>query len=196
MRKYKAFTLAEVLLVLSIIGVIAAVTVPATMQQSAEKKFATLTKKSISTIQNAVDLKLTLVPTNPTDHGNNIFKWQLAGEAFGHSTLKAAASNNSVTTIQTPDGMIYNMSTYDCDNTVNKNNKLGCDYYFYVDLNGSEGPTKSTVNGIGGGTGQRDYDVIFYAMFKDGKIDIQRVWSSGANAEERNKRTKKYLGIN
>ena len=40
------------------IGVIAAVTIPAIMQQSSEKKFSALAKKARSTIQNAIDLKI------------------------------------------------------------------------------------------------------------------------------------------
>ena len=87
MNKKSAFTLAEVLLVLAIIGVIAAVTIPAIMQQSSEKKFSALAKKSLSTLQNAIDLKLATTPIGPGDMGVGLLQWLIDGEEDGTSTL-------------------------------------------------------------------------------------------------------------
>ncbi len=107
-NKKTAFTLAEVLLVLAIIGVIAAVTIPAIMQQSSEKKFAALAKKAQSTLQNAIDLKIASVPMGAAEHVE-ILQWLLDGEEDGTSTLKAIKrdSDTNAAVIQTPDGMIF-----------------------------------------------------------------------------------------
>ncbi len=58
MRKNKsfAFTLAEVLITLAIIGVVAAITLPSLIQKHQEKEFATRTKKLYSDIGNALIL--------------------------------------------------------------------------------------------------------------------------------------------
>ena len=74
-NKKSAFTLAEVLLVLAIIGVIAAVTIPAIMQQSSEKKFSALAKKAQSTLQNAINLKLATTPIGPGDMQIGIIRY-------------------------------------------------------------------------------------------------------------------------
>ena len=58
MRKNEssAFTLAEVLITLVIIGVVAAITLPSLIQKHQEKEFATRTKKLYSDIGNALIL--------------------------------------------------------------------------------------------------------------------------------------------
>ena len=54
----KAFTLAEVLLVLAIIGVIAALTVPNLVTSNMDKKYVALAKKAQTTLQQAIDTKM------------------------------------------------------------------------------------------------------------------------------------------
>lgn len=189
MRKHKAFTLAEVLLVLAIIGVIAAVTIPATMQQSAEKKYAALAKKAVSTIQNAIDLKLTYVPTKPTAHGNNLFTWLTSGEEFGYSTLKVTEQNG--TAVQTPDGMVF----YNWSVNTDSDAKLGIVASIHVDLNGAEGPTKTTIDTAAGAIqatqwDTRAYDVIRLELTKEGAIVGRAInWSSVASTS----RAERYL---
>ena len=56
MRHFKAFTLAEVLITLAIIGVVAALTVPALMQSYKKKGYSTKLKKFYSTMQQAIQL--------------------------------------------------------------------------------------------------------------------------------------------
>ena len=55
--KIKAFTVSEVLLTLAIIGVLTSVTIPSLMAQNHAKKYQTMTKKAIYTLQTAVDAK-------------------------------------------------------------------------------------------------------------------------------------------
>lgn len=186
MRKYKAFTLAEVLLVLAIIGVIAAVTIPATMQQSAEKKFASLAKKTLSTIQNAVDLKLTYVPLNAQQMNMRFFQWLADGEQFGYDTLKIVDHTADWTRVQTADGTIYQVTS-----ETNANNKIGKNVSLRIDLNGSEGPTKSTVQSglVGYQNAARFYDVIFIYYNGDEHLRIP------PNSDAENDRARKYLGI-
>ena len=109
-NKKTAFTLAEVLLVLAIIGVIAALTIPAVMQQSSEKKFAALAKKTFSTLQNAVNLKIASSPVGPGDMRIGLLEWLLDGEDDNANTLKAARVNADFSAIQTPDGVVIFVS--------------------------------------------------------------------------------------
>lgn len=54
--KQRAFTLAETLITLSIIGVVAAMTVPTLMANTQKQSFATALKKTYSNLQNAVKM--------------------------------------------------------------------------------------------------------------------------------------------
>ncbi len=141
MRKYRAFTLGEVLITLAIVGVISAVTIPATIQQSSEKQYAALARKAVSTLQNAIDLKKKYVPTRPSSIGDGqskIFAWLTDGEQYGHDTLKIVNISNDKKIVQTPDGMVfYHWYTEPNDNP------SGIAGTVHVDLNGAEGPTNT-----------------------------------------------------
>ncbi|MBR1977573.1 type II secretion system protein [bacterium] len=198
-NKKQAFTLAEVLLVLAIIGVIAAVTIPAVMQQSSEKKFSALAKKAQSSIQNAINLKIATVPIGPGDMRVGLFQWLLDGEDDGTNTLKVAKASANFRAIQLPDGIILYQTLGNCTDPTTRTNLLGCaaNYIIRIDLNGSEGPNKTTIDNasteLAGFTGAKDYDIINVYVDNDGKV---RSWGgtfNGATAET--KRTVKYLGF-
>ncbi len=192
-NKKSAFTLAEVLLVLAIIGVIAAVTIPAIMQQSSEKKFSALAKKAISTMQNAVNLKIATCPMGPKEMGVNIFEWLLDGEDDGANTLKAAKVNADSTVLQTPDGAIwYHNSTFGHFYTT-KDKPLNDYHYMYIDLNGSDPPTKTTVENAKTILPQqlnsaKAYDIIYIFAGDDGRVRYYASTSSGLRAQ-------KYSGL-
>ena len=197
-NKKSAFTLAEVLLVLAIIGVIAAVTIPAVMQQSSEKKFAALAKKAQSTLQNAIDLKFATVPIGPGDMGFGLLQWLIDGEEDGTNTLKAAKTDNAsnARTIQTPDGMIIHLTHGQTCNTASTNtNRIPCYTEIYIDLNASDGPTNTTVNNAAttltasGYSNKTAYDTIILIAATDGKI---RPCAGGSLVCTR---AMKYLGI-
>ena len=58
MKKFFAFTLAEVLITLGIIGVVAALTMPALISNHRKKVYVTQLKKSVNTVSNGVRLIL------------------------------------------------------------------------------------------------------------------------------------------
>lgn len=198
-NKKQAFTLAEVLLVLAIIGVIAAVTIPAIMQQSSEKKFSALAKKSASTIQNAIDLKLATEPIGPGDYGVGLLAWLADGDDNGTNTLKIADANADSSVIQTPDGAIIYWGGGKCNGETSATNRLGCNsgLWMRIDLNGSDPPTKTTVDNakttIGDNYSQsnpKDYDII-HLWIQSGTTKLIPTESTSAV----HKRTRKYLGI-
>ena len=193
-NKKQAFTLAEVLLVLAIIGVIAAVTIPAIMQQSSEKKFSALAKKAQSTLQNAVDLKIATVPVSPRDLGVNMFTWLIMGEEDGTNTLKAIKTNSNSQLIQTPDGMtIFNWSN---NSSSGANSKTGYNSSIYIDLNGVDPPTKTKFPDSSAITNNLDnataYDLIQLEIKSDGIVTINTGDFVKYKATDR---AKKYLGL-
>ncbi len=193
LNKKSAFTLAEVLLVLAIIGVIAAVTIPSIMQQSSEKKYAALAKKASSTLQNAVNLKIATTPMGPKEMGVNIIVWLLDGEEDGMNTLKAAKTNADSTVIQTPDGAIwYHNRTFGTYYTT-KDKPLNDYHYFLIDLNGSDPPTRTTVENAktllaGQQSNQKAYDLIEIFAGDDGRVRYYGGTTMGNRAQ-------KYTGL-
>ena len=68
MNKKSGFTLAEVLVTLMIIGVIAAMTIPSLMQSTAQQEYRAAFKKAVSMINQAVTLNYALEGRDATDY--------------------------------------------------------------------------------------------------------------------------------
>lgn len=182
--KKTAFTLAEVLLVLGIIGIIASVTIPAVTTSNQNKKFSALAKKAQLTLQGAIDNKMGYTLSRPKN--DQLFIWLTDGASFGQDTIKYVKRDGE--TITTPDGMVF----YAAGDTLS-DGKLRYGGLVYVDLNGAEGPTQTTVKN---GTALSDaanslanFDVIAFRVTKNGDVIVP---SYNANAEAK---TKKYLGL-
>src|SRR5574344_485196 len=60
MTRKSGFTLAEVLIVLGIIGVVAAMTIPTLMNQTGQAEFKTGFKKVVSTLNQAITMNVAL----------------------------------------------------------------------------------------------------------------------------------------
>lgn len=197
-NKKQAFTLAEVLLVLAIIGVIAAVTIPAIMQQSSEKKFSALAKNTMSTMQNAIDLKIATEPIGPGDMQIDFLEWLVMGDENGTNTLKAVQTNADSSVIQLPNGAIIYSSTTNCTSPTTPTDRFGCpNIWLRIDLNGAEPPTKTTMDNAPNLIGKswntfrpNEYDLIRITMAKENGRLI-----AGSTTENIDKLTKKYLGL-
>ena len=74
MKKIKSFTLAEVLITLVIIGIIAAITVPMIMANHRKIEFSARLKKFYSTMNNAVKLA-------ETEWGLTVYDWDYSLES-------------------------------------------------------------------------------------------------------------------
>jgi len=81
-RSLKAFTLAEVLITLAIIGVVAALTIPSVIASYNRQEISTKLKKVVSTLQNTTNLAI-------SEHGP-IKTWTIEKEAT-HANSKAFA---------------------------------------------------------------------------------------------------------
>lgn len=67
----KGFTLAEVLITLGIIGVVAAMTIPTLMNQTGQAEFKTGFKKIVSTLSQAITMNVALNSTDFSNLGNS-----------------------------------------------------------------------------------------------------------------------------
>lgn len=72
MTKKLGFTLAEVLITLGIIGVIAALTIPTLMNQTGQAEYKTALKKAVSALNQAVRMSVALEDFDFSDFDNDI----------------------------------------------------------------------------------------------------------------------------
>ncbi len=183
MKKIKAFTLAEVLLTLSIIGVIAAVTIPALTSSNNNKKYLALTKKALVTLQGATDTKITMTSTVPRGSNRSLFGWLTDTGSGDEETLKTVYANSANDTAMTPDGMAFE-AELDSEDVSTRFKNSG---FVYVDLNGAEGPTVTTSKTVSGlsswHSNAENFDVVRFA------VDEHGTFTASCN------KAKRYLGI-
>ncbi len=68
--KHKGFTLAEVLITLAIIGVVAAIAVPSVISNSQQQEFKTGLRKAVSVLNSAISMNMALDGETPYDNAN------------------------------------------------------------------------------------------------------------------------------
>ncbi len=68
--KEKGFTLAEVLITLAIIGVVAAISIPSVISNSQQQEFKTGLKKAVTVLNSAITMNLALDGETPYDNAN------------------------------------------------------------------------------------------------------------------------------
>ena len=66
----KGFTLAEVLITLAIIGVVAAISIPSVISNSQQQEFKTGLKKAVSVLNSAITMNIALDGESPYDNAN------------------------------------------------------------------------------------------------------------------------------
>lgn len=139
--KKGAFTLAEVLLTLAIIGVVAAMTVPSLMTSTEDKKLAAGAKKAYNTLQNAVTLKQAQTDLTPADATDGLMKFLTGDGAIGDKVQVLKVTEGKTTNlVQTPDGIVYVSGDGACG-TGEIDSTSYCTVV--VDVNGVEGPNYS-----------------------------------------------------
>ena len=72
----RAFTLAEVLITLTIIGVVAAITIPSVVANAHQQEFKTGLKKAVAALDQAVQLNIAIENETPYENGNLFYYLQ------------------------------------------------------------------------------------------------------------------------
>lgn len=174
MTKRFGFTLAEVLITLGIIGVVAAMTMPTLMNATNGAQYKTAYKKALSVISQAIVLNLALddydlgTTTTTAETGTSIFallnnRMNVVRTETGAITGYSALLGSSATTLTGDaadlsnnytvffnDGIMFTFkkAAYDCRESrvmVDGEPADGTDCRGFIDVNGTKAPNRQTV---------------------------------------------------
>ena len=87
MKRLKGFTLAEVLITLAIIGVVAALTIPSVISNSQQQEFKTGLRKAVSVLNSAITMNMAIDGESPYDNAN------LFGYLMRHMAVMESTTN-------------------------------------------------------------------------------------------------------
>lgn len=173
--RYKGFTLAEVLITLAIIGVVAAMTVPTLMTSTRGKEYEVAAAKAMSTLSNAVTMRYSMGGQEFVDFKGSYPDLQDDMVALAYFTVPATATITGGDKITGPSGgddgssfttqsISYTgaregdqgaLSVTGCngdscklkDGMILTFNSSGSVAYITVDTNGEKGPTREQYKG-------------------------------------------------
>lgn len=133
MNKKHGFTLAEVLITLVIIGVIAAMTVPTLMQSTGSEEYKTAFKKSVAMLNQAITMNYALL-------GADLSTVSGTQDLVDNFSSRLSVLKSDTTSIYTADGMKFTFP-----GTVCPASATTCSEYVVVDVNGDKGPNTVTM---------------------------------------------------
>ena len=115
MRKSLGFTLAEVLITLAIIGVVAAMTIPSVIVNTNQQEFKTGLKKAVSVLNQAITMNIALENVSPADLTVNAYTNENQQNLMGYlaqrlNIIKSTTLNNGASqnlAFYTADGMRF-----------------------------------------------------------------------------------------
>ncbi|MCD7780207.1 MAG: type II secretion system GspH family protein [Candidatus Gastranaerophilales bacterium] len=159
--KKLGFTLAEVLITLVIIGVIAAMTVPSLMNNTNAQEFRSAFKKAISGANQALTLHYALEGlaasdyTDATDLVDEVFKTRMSIMDGNDQYVVEVGGADSSNCWTTADGITFCINNWENDDSEGQGGR--CDSYnqnscsasndspnLYIDVNGAKNPNKLT----------------------------------------------------
>ena len=171
MNKKSGFTLAEVLVTLMIIGVIAAMTVPSLMQSTAQQEYKAALKKSLSMMNQAITMNYALDGVDASDGA-----YTTANGVIPLFKKRMNVMSETTTSIYTADGIYYQVTggqNANCTNaseTIEDMNKeTNICSYIEVDVNGKKGPNRKTSSTT------KVYDIYSFAIYPQKVLPAESV---------------------
>ena len=135
MKNTRGFTLAEVLVTLAVIGVVAALTIPTLMSSSNEKQAKTAVKKATSILNQALTMSIAEEGVGASSTNNSL---DLQGLFANYMSILSYDNTNDRFT--SADGMTYTFYKNSSNNcTAETDNQPPANCMVEVDINGSSG---------------------------------------------------------
>jgi len=144
MRKFNAFTLAEVLITLGIIGVVAAMTMPTLINQTNGAQYKAAYKKALSAISQGVTLNVALDDISFADKNPNDFlpKRMNVVKTVTGSAHAITEGGSAITQKDTNTVLYFNDSSMFSFTNETSCTTGGKKCTGFIDVNGEKGPNK------------------------------------------------------
>ena len=110
MKKSLGFTLAEVLITLAIIGVVAAMTIPSVIVNTNQSEFKTGLRKAVSVLNSSITMNVALEGESPYDN-SNLFGYLQQHMSVMKSTTETSFTSDGNYAFYTTDGMRFEVPT-------------------------------------------------------------------------------------
>jgi len=110
MKKSLGFTLAEVLITLAIIGVVAAMTIPSVIVNTNQSEFKTGLRKAVSVLNSSITMNIALEGESPYDNAN-LFGYLQQHMSVMKSTTELEFNSDKNRAFYTTDGMRFEFPT-------------------------------------------------------------------------------------
>ncbi len=120
MKKSLGFTLAEVLITLAIIGVVAAMTIPSVIVNTNQAEFRTGLRKAVSVLNSALTMNTALEGESPHDN-DSLFHYLQQHMSVMKSTTQLDFNSDGNYAFYTTDGMRYEFPTISKEFTIHEN---------------------------------------------------------------------------
>ena len=159
-KRLSGFTLAEVLITLAIIGVVAALSIPAVISNSQQQEFKTGLRKAVSVLNSAITMNMALDGESPYDNKDlprylmkhmNILKTTSVVPYNSYTNYATGMAHGGNGAFYTADGMRFEfnaaISLYEGRNKLHESNQYACTALSTLRGNGSSGNTGSCNDG-------------------------------------------------
>jgi len=163
----RGFTLAEVLVTLAVIGVVAALTIPTIIQSSSEKQAKTSVKKALSVMNQVLAMSI----AEDSVSGSSISNSAELKNLFANY-MKVLAYDNVNNAFTSSDGMIYTFYADDTCNDPDDDDPADANCIIEIDINGENGSE------IAANTSS--YSDLYYLIVKDNTVSPANGNSDGS----------------
>ena len=159
MKSFRGFTLAEVLITLAIIGVVAAISIPSVISNSQQQEFKTGLRKAVSVLNSAITMNMAIDGETPYDNANlmgylmkhmSVIKSvrQISDEFYVAPTHNDSGASYYNSAFYTTDGMRFEFRQAN-----NFSTKIGGFPLYESSILGCAGNTTSSIRTDEGGCG-------------------------------------------
>ncbi len=160
MKSKKGFTLAEVLVTLAVIGVVAALTIPTIIQNSQEKQAKTSIKKALSVTNQILSLSIAENGIGGSSVNNSAVLYDIFKDY-----MKVMVDDSTNYSFTTADGMVYSFYKVNDDIDIpcgNLDNPKTAECLIEIDINGNSG------NEVPGTTDS--YNDLYYLIIQNNAV--------------------------
>jgi len=170
MKKKSGFTLAEILITLTIIGIVAAMVIPGLLKSTNSQEYKATLKKAVAVLSQVIRKSIAINGTSPSDcSGCSAASGSSSLANYFRNSMNVIATGPDNNSFYTADGVLYRFvhsSTAGACNTASTTTDPAVAMcYALVDVNGAKGPNSISTGSTA--LGSAFYNDQYYIIIND-----------------------------